>query len=64
MGGLPTGVSWDAHLNDGADCLGFAKQMHELVMQLCSQLTNNPSAESAGRGWEFLEKVHLDFAIE
>ena len=36
----------------------------ELVMQLCSQLTNNPSAESAGRGWEFLEKVHLDFTIE
>jgi hypothetical protein len=38
MGVLQTGVSWDANLNDGADCPGFAKQMHELVMQLCGRL--------------------------
>jgi len=36
----------------------------ELAMQLCSQLTNNPSAESRGRGWEFLEKVRLENAFE
>ena len=29
----------------------------ELVLQICSQLTNNPNAESCGRGWDFLEKV-------
>jgi hypothetical protein len=31
-------VSGGAHLNDGADCLGFAKQTHELVLQLRGRL--------------------------